>query len=66
MRSRRCSSSGAVRDRAGGGRGVFSRGEELSLLALCDGTTAVPLASAQDYKRIYRLRPRPEHGGMGS
>jgi phosphoribosylamine--glycine ligase len=27
-------------------------GPELSLLAICDGRTAVPLAPAQDYKRI--------------
>src|SRR4029078_4697614 len=28
----------------------FLEGEELSLLALCDGVTAVPMAPAQDYK----------------
>ena len=31
----------------------FLEGEELSLLALCDGERAVPLAPAQDYKRIF-------------
>jgi phosphoribosylamine--glycine ligase len=41
-------------------------GEELSLLALCDGETAVPLASAQDYKRIYDGDRGPNTGGMGS
>jgi phosphoribosylamine---glycine ligase len=41
-------------------------GEELSLLALCDGVTAVPLASAQDYKRIYNGDLGPNTGGMGS
>lgn len=41
-------------------------GRELSLLAVCDGVTAVPLASAQDYKRIFDGDQGPNTGGMGS
>jgi phosphoribosylamine--glycine ligase len=41
-------------------------GEELSLLALCDGRTALPLASARDYKRIFDGDRGPNTGGMGS
>jgi phosphoribosylamine--glycine ligase len=41
-------------------------GYELSLLALCDGERALPLASAQDFKRIFDGDAGPNTGGMGS
>jgi phosphoribosylamine---glycine ligase len=42
------------------------QGEEVSLFALCDGTDALPLAPAQDFKRLLDGDRGPNTGGMGS
>ncbi len=44
----------------------FMEGEELSFFALCDGTRALPLASAQDHKRVGDGDTGPNTGGMGA
>jgi phosphoribosylamine---glycine ligase len=56
-------------DAAGDGPMVieeFLEGEEASLFALVDGEIAVPLASAQDHKRVGEGDTGPNTGGMGA
>jgi phosphoribosylamine--glycine ligase len=44
----------------------FLDGPEVSLFAICDGVTALPLQPAQDYKRLGDGDTGPNTGGMGS
>ena len=44
----------------------YLEGEEASLFALVDGEVAVPLASAQDHKRLGEGDTGPNTGGMGA
>ena len=44
----------------------FLEGEEASFFALCDGTRALALASAQDHKRVGDGDTGPNTGGMGA
>ncbi|WP_426955183.1 phosphoribosylamine--glycine ligase [Muricoccus radiodurans] len=41
-------------------------GQEVSFFALCDGTDALPLAAAQDHKRVGDGDTGPNTGGMGA
>jgi phosphoribosylamine---glycine ligase len=44
----------------------FLHGEEVSFFALVDGKEALPLASAQDFKRVGDGNTGPNTGGMGA
>ena len=44
----------------------FLTGEEASFLAITDGSTIIPLASAQDHKAIFDGDKGPNTGGMGA
>ena len=65
----------AVEDMLGGGFGTagaevvveeFMAGEEASFFVLCDGTTALPIGTAQDHKRAFDGDMGPNTGGMGA
>jgi phosphoribosylamine--glycine ligase len=44
----------------------FMEGEELSILAVTDGTHALPMIAAQDHKRVGEGDTGPNTGGMGA
>ncbi len=70
----RAIAEGAVREmlehrRFGGGRVVLEEtleGEEVSVIALCDGERAVCFPPAQDHKRVGEGDTGPNTGGMGA
>ena len=44
----------------------WMQGEEASFFVLCDGEHALPLATAQDHKRVFDGDKGPNTGGMGA
>ncbi len=44
----------------------FLNGEEVSMLALCDGNSIIPMIPARDHKPILNGNQGPNTGGMGS
>ncbi|WP_299360300.1 phosphoribosylamine--glycine ligase [uncultured Paracoccus sp.] len=45
---------------------AFMTGEEASFFVLCDGTTCLPIGTAQDHKRVGEGDTGPNTGGMGA
>lgn len=59
----------AILDGSEGGALVIEEclfGEEASFFALCDGTRAIPIGTAQDHKRVHDGDRGPNTGGMGA